>query len=116
MSVRFASANHPVRRLGWRAAGRGLIAPALARAANDNLRSGTEVRSAVPESARFDPLLRDALRHFAVHGLAAAEAAVDLAAEATARDDADARDHWLAVTRMFDRRLAARVTCELAPA
>lgn len=56
----------------------------------------------------FDPLLTDALRHFAVHGLAAAEMAVDLAAEASARDDADARDHWLAVTRMFDRRLAAR--------
>ena len=36
MTVRFASANHPVRRLGWRAAGRGLIAPALARACNDN--------------------------------------------------------------------------------
>ena len=36
MSVRFASANNPARRLGWRAAGRGLIAPALARAVNDN--------------------------------------------------------------------------------
>jgi len=113
MSVRFASANHPVRRLGWRAAGRGLVAPALARAANDNLRAGVEAPSG---GARFDPLLTDALRHFAVHGLAAAEAAVDLAAEAAARDDADARDHWLAVTRMFDRRLAARSTRELAPA
>ncbi len=113
MSVRFASANHPVRRLGWRAAGRGLIAPALARAANDNRAVGAEVVAGGP---RFDPLLADALRHFAVHGLAAAEAAVDLAAEATQRNDADARDHWLAVTRMFDRRLAARVVRELAPA
>ncbi len=109
MSVRFASANNPARRLGWRAAGRGLIAPALARAVNDN-------GDAVEGTARFDPLLTDALRHFAVHGLASADAAVDLAAEASSRDDADARDHWLAITRMFDRRLAARLGRELAPA
>lgn len=109
MSVRFASANHPVRRLGWRATGRGLIAPALARAVNDN-------GDAAQAGTGFDPLLAEALRHFAVHGLAAAEAAVDLAAEATGRDDADARDHWLAVTRMFDRRLAARAERVLEPA
>jgi len=112
MSVRFASANHPVRRLGWRASGRGLIAPALARAANDNLRPAAD--AAV--GALFDPLLSDALRHFAVHGLASAEAAADLAAEARARDDADARDHWMAVVRMFDRRLAARFDGALDPA
>jgi hypothetical protein len=109
MSVRFASANHPVRRLGWRAAGRGLLAPALARAANDN-------GDARPAAEGFDPLLTAALRHFAVHGLASAEAAVDLAAEACHRDDADAKDHWLAVTRMFDRRLAARSERDLVPA
>lgn len=108
MSVRFASANHPVRRLGWRAAGRGLIAPALARAANDN-------GDAAREDAGFDPLLQHALRHFAVHGLAAADAAVDLAAEAAARGDANARDHWLAITRMFDRRRAVTLHRELAP-
>ncbi len=113
MSVRFASANNPARRLGWRAAGRGLIAPALARAANDNRREGAAV---VNGTAQFDPLLTDALRHFAVHGLASADMAVDLAAEASSRDEADARDHWLAITRMFDRRLAARLGCELAPA
>lgn len=113
MSVRFASANHPARRLGWRAAGRGLIAPVLARAANDNRADGG---ADAPGAARFDPLLADALRHFAVHGLAAADAALDLAAEAGNRDDADARDHWLAVTRMFDRRLAARGQRLLDPA
>ena len=113
MSVRFASANNPARRLGWRAAGRGLIAPALARAANDNLRDGAAV---VNGGTQFDPLLTDALRHFAVHGLASADMAVDLAAAASTRDDADARDHWLAITRMFDRRLAARLGRELAPA
>lgn len=101
MSVRFASTNHPSRRLGWRAASRGLIAPVLARVANDN-------GAARPASAQFDPLLADALRHFAVHGLAAAEAAVDLAAEAGERGDGNAKDHWIAITQMFDRRLAAR--------
>ncbi len=113
MSVRFASANHPVRRLGWRAAGRGLIAPVLARAANDNqpIRSDAE-----PVAGGFDPLLADALRHFAVHGLAAAEVAVDLAAEAGTRGDANAKDRWLAITQMFDRRLAARAVRVLEPA
>jgi hypothetical protein len=108
MSVRFASANNPARRLGWRAAGRGLVAPALARAVNDN-------GEPVPAPTRYDPLLAEALRHFVVHGLAAAEAAAELAAEAGSRDDADARDHWLAVTRMFDRRLAARAERVLEP-
>jgi hypothetical protein len=109
MSVRFASANHPVRRLGWRAAGRGLVAPALARAANDN-------GSASPDTARFDPMLAEALRHFAVHGLAAAKAAVDAAADAAYRGDATEQDHWLAITRMFDRRMAARAVRDLVPA
>ena len=113
MSVRFASTNHPVRRLGWRAAGRGLLSPALARAANDNRRQGAE---GVTEPAPFDPLLTEALRHFAIHGLASAEAAVDAAADAAARGDAEAQDHWLALTRMFDRRLAARAGRELIPA
>jgi len=113
MSVRFASANHPARRLGWRAAGRGLIAPVLARAANDN---GERVSAAQPTLPGFDPLLADALRHFAVHGLSAADAAVELAAEAGARGDANAKDHWLAITQMFDRRLAARAERALEPA
>ncbi len=100
MSVRFAAANNPVRRIGWRATGRGLIAPALARAVNDN-------GERPPSPATFDPLLADALRHFAVHGLAAADVAVEEAAEAAARGDGNAKDHWLAITKMFDRRRAA---------
>lgn len=113
MSVRFASANYPARRIGWRAAGRGLIAPALARAANDHRLTGEAL---TPPAARFDPLLADALRHFAVHGLAAAEAAVELAAEASARGDGESHEHWLAITRMFDRRLAARTAKDRLPA
>lgn len=113
MSVRFASANHPVRRLGWRAAGRGLVAPALARAANDNARPGAEPAAG---AAPLAPLLTESLRHFAVHGLASAEAAVDAAWDAGQRGDADAQDHWLAITRMFDRRLASRAGATLIPA
>jgi len=113
MSVRFASANHPVRRLGWRAAVRGLVAPALARAANDNARPGSDIDKG---AAPFDPVLTDALRHFAVHGLASAEAAVEAAADAGQRGDARGQEHWLAVTQMFDRRLAARAGAELIPA
>ena len=64
----------------------------------------------------FNELLADALRHFAVHGLASADAAVDLAAEAGARGDANAKDHWLSITQMFDRRLAARAERKLEPA
>ncbi|MFM7404752.1 MAG: hypothetical protein ACKO1N_11860 [Erythrobacter sp.] len=101
MTVRFASANHPVRRLGWRAAGRGLLLPARARAANDN-------GPVEPAPARFDPVLIEALRHFAVHGLASVESALKLAAEAAARGDAEARDHWRSIARMFDGRFAAR--------
>lgn len=101
MSVRFASANHPVRRLAWRAARRGLVAPALARAANDN-------GEPAPARADFDPLLITALRHFAVHGLAAADAAFTEADEARLRGDGLSRERWLAITRMFDHRLAAR--------
>jgi hypothetical protein len=113
MSVRFASTNHPGRRLGWRAAGRGLIAPALARAANDNGRVRPDNTAG---QQRFDPLLVEALRHFAVHGLASAEAAVEAAADAGQRGDSGEQEHWLAVTRLFDRRLAARASAYLAPA
>lgn len=109
MSIRFASANHPLRRLGWRAAGRGLVAPALARAANDK----DEQDEAQPQ---FDPLLTEALRHFAAHGLASAEAALTEAEDARTRGDAQAQDRWLAVTALFDRQLAARAQRNPDPA
>lgn len=112
MSVRFASANHPLRRLGWRAAGRGLVAPALARAGNDN---GDAMPDAHASAAPFEPMLMEALRHFAVHGLAAAEAALDEAEAASLAGDAQARAHWLAITAMFDRRRAVAANAS-APA
>lgn len=112
MSVRFASANHPLRRLGWRAAGRGLVAPALARAGNDN---GDAMPGAHASASPFEPMLIEALRHFAVHGLAAAEAALDEAEAASLAGDAQARAHWLAITCMFDRRRAVAASAP-APA
>ena len=42
--------------------------------------------------------------------------ALDAAADAARRGDANAQDHWLAITRMFDHRLAARAGRELIPA
>jgi len=107
MSVRFASTNHPLRRLGWRAARRGLLAPALARAANDNPADAPgAARAPQAGAAPFEPMLIAALRHFAVHGLAAAEAALAEAHEAVLAGDAEARAHWLAITALFDRRRA----------
>lgn len=104
MSVRFASVNHPLRRLGWHAAGRGMVRRARADAANDDAGpSGDAARG----QTGFDPLLTEALRHFAVHGLASAEVALDAAEDAQTRGDAQASAHWLTITRMFDRRLAA---------
>lgn len=104
MSVRFAAANNPVRQIGWRAAGRGMLAPALARAVNDNPRLGADP---APAAAPFDPLLTEAIRHFAIHGLAAATAALAEAEDAGRRDDGQVKAHWLAITQLFDRRLAA---------
>lgn len=53
-------------------------------------------------------MLVAALEHFAVHGLAAVETALGEAAEARLRGDGMTRERWLAITRLFDRRLAAR--------
>ncbi len=100
MSVRFAPAHNPARLIGWHARARGLVWPAQMRAANDG------ADSARP-AATFDPLLTDALRHFAVHGFGAVEAALDEAEQARAGGDGQAKDRWLAITQMFDRRRAA---------
>ncbi|MFC0588169.1 hypothetical protein ACFFF7_01950 [Novosphingobium aquiterrae] len=71
------------------------------RAANDNL--GRQ---------RHDPVLRDALKHFARHGMAAAQVARQHAEQAFFADDGQAYRHWLAICRTLDRRLAA--SCERA--
>ncbi|MFM5884033.1 MAG: hypothetical protein ACKOQ3_01645 [Novosphingobium sp.] len=66
------------------------------RAANDNL--GRQ---------RHDPVLRDALKHFARHGMAAAQVARQEAEKAFFADDERTYRHWLAICRTLDRRLAA---------
>jgi hypothetical protein len=109
MSVRFAPAHNAARLIGWHARGRGLVWPAQMRAANDG------ADSARPTAA-FDPLLTDALRHFAVHGLGAVNAALTEAELARAEGDANAKDRWLAITQMFDRRRAAAANAATTPA
>jgi hypothetical protein len=104
MSVRFAPAWTPARVTGWQAGWRGLVCRARANAANDN--PGADGVSNSPARLAFDPLLTEALRHFAVHGLGAVDAAVAEASRADAKGDANAKDHWLAITHMFDRRRA----------
>lgn len=68
----------------------------MRRAANDN-------------AARHghDPVLRDALKHFARHGLGAAEVARQEAERAFFAGERDSYRHWLAICRTLDRRMAA---------
>ncbi|MDE2597916.1 MAG: hypothetical protein KGL44_13665 [Sphingomonadales bacterium] len=94
MSIRFAAANR-----GESATiARALTVPRRRSAANDNL----------PGLAR-DALLRAALRHFAEHGLAAAERARDEALRAGHAGDSEGYKHWLEICRALDRRMAARL-------
>ena len=59
------------------------------------------------------PILIAALRHFARHGLAAAEQAGARALSARRDADLDTCRHWLAVCRQLDRRLAEQVSAQL---
>jgi hypothetical protein len=109
MSVRFAPAFIPARFTGWQAGWRGLVCRARAQAANDNPGAPGESQ---PFARAFDPILTEALRHFAVHGLGAVDAALDEAAVAGASGDGNAKDHWLAITQIFDRRRAAAASAQ----
>ncbi|MBS0481241.1 MAG: hypothetical protein JSR96_03645 [Proteobacteria bacterium] len=69
------------------------------RAANDNaVRSGS------------DAVLRDALKHFARHGLGAAEAARTEAEQARFAGDHQGYQHWLDICRTLDRRMASALS------
>lgn len=70
--------------------------PVMARAANDN-----------DSGCGREKLLRDALKHFARHGLGAAEAARTEAERAIRAGDRLGYDHWLGICRALDRRMAA---------
>lgn len=98
MTIRFAGArtrgNCPSH--AWRCRSAPLCA------ANDNTRTFGD-----------NAALVSALRHFADHGLASAEQAGAYATAARHHDDPAACQHWLAVCRQFDRRLADRLATRL---
>ena len=80
---------------------RALARKALVRAANDN--------GDVPDSATFDRSMRAALRHFAEHGLNAAQEAGRLAHYAHDAGDMDGYRWWLGICRKLDRNAADRL-------
>lgn len=61
-----------------------------------------------------DTVLRETLRHFAAHGLQAAERAREKAESAFFSGDRNDYQHWMAICRMLDRRMAARSAAVIA--
>jgi hypothetical protein len=95
MSIRFAAA----RPIGGSSISDFLIGRAPVAAANDNGRAVAETGG----------LLKAALRHFAEHGLSAAEQARKNAEEAF-RANRNAEYHWwLAICTALDRKMAAAI-------
>lgn len=68
------------------------------RAANDNGAPGLH-----------DKVIRAALKHFAKHGLGAAEVARGNAERAYFAGDREIYDYWLSICRTLDRRMAAAI-------
>ena len=97
MSIRFAPATGSVHHLSAVLMTPRRVRGLRMRGANDD---------AAGRAVAFDPLLVDALRHFARHGLAAAPAAHRAANAALAAGEPAAFDRWIAITRCFDARLA----------
>jgi hypothetical protein len=94
MTIRFAAARTP-----W-GAHAGMRCPPPA---NDNR---------APRSA--DDLPREALLHFAEHGLGAAIEARRKAEEAFFAGDRARYHHWLGICRVFDKRLARALNDSVA--
>lgn len=99
MTFRFAFARRPVPSDRLHPAALGRI---TARAANDN-----------GDAMQRDRVLREALRHFAAHGLRAAEDAGQRARSAHRAGDKAGYRHWIAICRALAPRRAARVTAGL---
>ena len=98
MTIRFAAAKpvyNPV-------VARMMDAPARLRAANDNVLGICS-----------DKLLKAALRHFAEHGLGAADHARGLAEAAFFAGDREGYRWWLAICRTLDRRMADAVASRM---
>jgi len=106
MPIRFAPAHDHARTVGRHAAGRGLLARVRVMAANDNGLPG-DAAGAAEAPGGFDPVLVAALRHFARHGLDSARIAQTEALRAQHCGNAPCAAEWIAITAMFDRRLAA---------
>jgi hypothetical protein len=94
MTIRFASANTAASAFVTMAH----AADVTGLAANDNAPALTR--------SGHDDVLRDALKHFARHGLRAAEVARQNAERAFFADDRAAYRHWLDICRALDRRMA----------
>ena len=60
-----------------------------------------------------DPLLRDALKHFAAHGLGAAETARAAAERAFFAGDRTTYRYWLGICRTLDRRMAGALAARV---
>ena len=96
MSIRFAAA----RSIGYSTIACALDARVPRGAANDN---GPD------QGAGSNRLLKAALRHFAEHGLSAAEQARDNAEQAFFAGRTEEYRWWLAICSALDRRMAAAV-------
>lgn len=94
MTITFAASRSPASSPLLRAAIRGVPM----RAANDNV-----------QGLGNDALLHSALRHFAEHGLGAAEQARINAEEAFFAGNRDEYRRWMEICRVLDRRMAAAI-------
>jgi hypothetical protein len=94
MTITFAASRSPASSPLLRAA----ISGVPMRAANDNMQQRSD-----------DALLKSALRHFAEHGLGAAEQARINAEQAFFAGDRDAYRRWIDICRTLDRRMAATI-------
>lgn len=80
-----------------------LLTRARARVANDNV-------DFIERSQQNAQVLRAALKHFATHGLGAAQVARAQAEKAFFDGDRETYDWWVDITRTLDRRLASNVS------
>jgi len=101
MTITFAASRAPASSPLLRAAIRGVPM----RAANDNAQGLSD-----------DDLLRSALRHFAEHGLGAAEQARINAEQAFFAGDRASYGRWMEICRRLDRRMAAAAAAHHHPA
>jgi hypothetical protein len=100
MSIRYAAARPIAQPVHLTRAAQGRLA---ARVANDN-----------GDAARHEQALRNALEHFAGHGLRAAEDAAERAVAAHRTGNREEMLHWLEICRTLDPRRASRLGTRLA--